>query len=471
MGSALVLLPFYVQYLSGEKYGALAIVYATSMLVQLITGFSFDSSLYVHYHEWKSEPARLRALVRTAFMVVICLGGVLVLLSAAAGPYLMQAFLPQSSISFYPYGLMAVATGALQAVFKLHTTFLQIREKAETYFWSNTLFFTITTVGTVVGLYLFPDSLTGPVGARLAGALLLAGWSLARIMREFGVPDFQSLAVLPWGYNLNTFWYQVANWMVNYLDRFLILAFLPASGMGSVGVYEFAIKCMIPLELLLNGLGASLSPRVVRLLSEQTGSKGSTPEVNRYFYGLLVVMMMAIGIMLAVLPPAFNLLVHKEGYYQALDYVPFIAVLFLFRSWRLFFVIPLSALKRTGRLAIVTLLVAAVKAAGIAVLLPAYNLFGVIVAALMAGAAELLLLWALLRPYFKLQFNAVKLLVAPLVFGVAVVLTYAFDANGMGWQQAALLMGIAVLLLAVAYRKEWHLLLSLLREQFFKAFR
>jgi O-antigen/teichoic acid export membrane protein len=309
------------------------------------------------------------------------------------------------------------------------------------------------------------------VGARLAGALLLAGWSLARIMREFGVPDFQSLAVLPWGYNLNTFWYQVANWMVNYLDRFLILAFLPASGMGSVGVYEFAIKCMIPLELLLNGLGASLSPRVVRLLSEQTGSKGSTPEVNRYFYGLLVVMMMAIGIMLAVLPPAFNLLVHKEGYYQALDYVPFIAVLFLFRSWRLFFVIPLSALKRTGRLAIVTLLVAAVKAAGIAVLLPAYNLYGVIVAALMAGAAELLLLWALLRPYFKLQFNAVKLLVAPLVFGVAVVLTYAFDANGMGWQQAALLMGIAVLLLAVAYRKEWHLLLSLLREQFFKAFR
>jgi hypothetical protein len=89
----------------------------------------------------------------------------------------------------------------------------------------------------------------------------------------------------------------------------------------------------------------------------------------------------------------------------------------------------------------------------------------------MAGAAELLLLWALLRPYFKLQFNAVKLLVAPLVFGVAVVLTYAFDANGMGWQQAVLLMGIAVLLLAVAYRKEWHLLLSLLREQFFKAFR
>ncbi len=464
LASAVVLLPFYVAHLSNEKYGALAIVYAASMLAQLVAGFSFDSSLYVHYHEWRKEPGRLVALVRTAFLLVVCTGCVLVLLSVLAGDYLLQAWVQTSSFSFYPYGLMGVAMGALQAVFKLHTIILQIREKAETYFWSNALFFFITTVGTIIGLYWFPDSLAGPVGARLLGALMLAGWSVMRVVREFGLPDFRSVSMLPWKYNLSTFGYQVANWAVNYLDRFLILAFMPVAAVGSVGVYEFAIKCLIPLELLLNGLQASLSPRVIKLLSEQPA--GSTPEMNRYFYGLLAVMMLAISAMLLVLPPAFMLLVHKPGYKQALDYVPYMAVLYLFRSWRLFFAIPLSALKKTGRLAFITLVVAAVKAGGIAFLLPRYELYGVVAAAFAAGVAELVLLWVVLRPVFNLEFNYVKLLLAPYAFGTAAVMLYAFGIFEVWWLAAGATVLLAVVLLAAAYRREWHLVAGQWRGKF-----
>jgi hypothetical protein len=58
--------------------------------------------------------------------------------------------------------------------------------------------------------------------------------------------------------------------------------------LSSVGIYDFAMKCLVPIELLLNGLNATINPKVIKLISGQT-KKGSTLEINRYFYGLISV--------------------------------------------------------------------------------------------------------------------------------------------------------------------------------------
>jgi O-antigen/teichoic acid export membrane protein len=59
MASAIILLPFYGNNLPLAVYGELATYIAFSMLVQVLVTYSFDTSVYVYYHEYKNAPEKL----------------------------------------------------------------------------------------------------------------------------------------------------------------------------------------------------------------------------------------------------------------------------------------------------------------------------------------------------------------------------------------------------------------------------
>ncbi|PGH39641.1 MAG: hypothetical protein CRN43_07835, partial [Candidatus Nephrothrix sp. EaCA] len=61
MASAFLLLPFYLKHLTPSVYGEFSICLACSVFVQTIVVYSFDSSVYIHYHEFKNQPDKLRA--------------------------------------------------------------------------------------------------------------------------------------------------------------------------------------------------------------------------------------------------------------------------------------------------------------------------------------------------------------------------------------------------------------------------
>src|SRR5690606_621718 len=202
------------------------------------------------------------------------------------------------NISFYPYGLASVGAGALQALFKVHSSLLQSREKPETFLWSNVLSFGMIALFTLIGLELFPNSLMGPIMGRFLAAFIAAIWVLARIFKEFGVHfDFGWLRS-SFGFNTYTFIYQLLQWTINHFDRILMLLVLSLS---EVGVYAFATQCLIALELLMNSLHSSFYPKVVNNIMSQK-EKQSTPEMNRYYHGLTAIIMLCACIGIFSLP-------------------------------------------------------------------------------------------------------------------------------------------------------------------------
>ena len=66
--SAVILLPFYLNYLPLAQYGQLAFYLAFSMLVQVIATYSFDSSLYIYYHDYKNDRPKLSVLISSAYV-------------------------------------------------------------------------------------------------------------------------------------------------------------------------------------------------------------------------------------------------------------------------------------------------------------------------------------------------------------------------------------------------------------------
>ena len=198
---------------------------------------------------------------------------------------------------------------------------------------------------------------------------------------------------------------------INQFDRVLMIFFLTLS---DVGVYDFALKCLVPVELLMNSLHSSFYPKVVSAVMEQE-KKGSTPGINRYYHGLTAVVMLLICGSILTLPWAIEWFVKRPDYHEAIQYIPYLGILYLFRCTRLFFTVPYGILKYTKPLPVIYMIVSGLKIALIFVLVGFMNIYGVILASVLSALVEVVMVRLNLRNVFDFQFNVVKVVVVPAI--------------------------------------------------------
>src|SRR5690606_33579034 len=110
MASAIILLPFYLLYLSTENYGALSIYLALSVLIQILTTYSFDTGIYIFFHDLKRDADQLNKYISSVFIFLGMLGVGLVILLGTFGNFLFDLVLGEKDLTFLPFGLMAVIT-------------------------------------------------------------------------------------------------------------------------------------------------------------------------------------------------------------------------------------------------------------------------------------------------------------------------------------------------------------------------
>ncbi|HZI24535.1 MAG TPA: oligosaccharide flippase family protein, partial [Chryseolinea sp.] len=405
MASALILLPFYIYHLSTEVYGALSIYLGFSLLMQIIVTFSFDTSVYIHFHEFKNDGKKLATFISSAFVFMLLTGLGIGIIFAGLGDFIFRLALPGQNVSFYPYGIASVGAGAFQALFKVHSSLLQTREKPETFFWSNVLSFTLIASFTIIGLELYPNSLMGPIVGRLLAAMISGVWVLIRIFREFGIKIDFTWLTSSFSFNTYTFIYQILQWINNYFDRIVMLVVL---SLADIGVYVFATNCLIALELLMNSLHSSFYPKVVSQIMAQP-QKHSSPDINRYYHGLMAVIMITMCITIFLLPWMIEAFVKKAAYQATIPYLPFLATIYLFRTMRLFFTVPYGILKYTKPLPLVYIVVAALKIGLMLLLMPSLKLYGVVIASLVSSAVEVFLLRFSIKSMFIFRFNFFKI--------------------------------------------------------------
>lgn len=455
MASALVLFPLYVYHLSVEAYGALSIYLVFITLVQILITFSFDTSIYVHYHEYKNDSNKLADFISSAFVFMMITGVIVAVILSIAGELIFRVALPDQHISFYPYGLASVGAGVFLAVFRVHSSLLQTREKPETFLWSNVLVLSLIVVFTVVGMRWYPHSLAGPVYGRMLGAFFPFLWVLWRIFREFGFRfNFHWLRG-SFSFNAYAFIYQIQQWFINQFDRVVMLVYLT---LADVGVYDVALKCLLPIELLMNSLHSAFYPRVVSQLMGKTDQRGAE-VVNRYYHGLIAVVMLLVTGSILAFPIAIKLFVlklfsNKAAYADAVQYIPYVAVIYLFKVMRLYFAIPYNTLKYTRPLPVIYLIVVAIKIIMMIVLMQYLQIYGAIAASLLSAAAEVYLMKRFMRDRFAYRFNIFKIVVAPTLLLLLIVIAEPFIPLSLRWTAHACYLLMCIGLLAWTYRNE-----------------
>jgi O-antigen/teichoic acid export membrane protein len=422
MASGLMLVPFYMVNLSTDNFGALSIYLAFSLLVQLLVTYSFDSSLYIHYHEFKNDSVKLSVFISSAFVLMLLIGLAISILVLPIGGYLVGEIFGKKDIDFFPSGWLALGGGIFQALFKVHSNLLQSREKPETFFWSNLILFTCIFLFTLAGLKLFPQTLIGPLGGRLLALVFASVWVLLRIFREFGCHFDLSLLKTSFSFNFYSFVYQLQQWVINYFDRFLMVFYLPLS---SVGIYDFAIKSLVGVELVMNGLHSAIIPKVIKLVYAN-GQRGTTVEINRYYHGFIATIMIVVCLSIWVVPLAIEWLslhLDRPAYLLSITIVPYIALLYIARAVRLYFGLPYSILKHTKPLPVIYAIVSVVKIGGMLLLIKELGLMGVVLSTAAGILVEMLMLYFLSNRRFDFKFNFYKILIAPIALVVLIFLS------------------------------------------------
>ncbi len=449
MASAIILLPFYSK-LPVEIFGALSIYFSVSLLVQIFVTYSFDSSLYINYHDYKQDPKKLSAFISSAFIFILLLSFVSGLSVAFLGNWIFSSLFKEEEILFYPFGLLSVATGIFQALLKVNNSLLQTQQKPIVFLWSNVLSFSLIAGLTIAGLYIFPESLWGPIGGKLIATLISATWVLSFIFRQFGFHFNWRLLKTTFSFNNTSVIYQLQQWFINYYDRFFLLLFI---SIGTLGVYDLALKCMLAIEFVLTGLNSSFYPKVLGIVALQK-EKYNTIETNRYYHGLTAIAMLLVSASIFVFPIIIEFVFTKPGYQQAIPILPFAAVIYLFRSMRLFVAFPYSALKYSRPLPVFYLIVLLTKVGTMLILIDKFGVYGAIASTLISYVVEIVILYWGVKNKFSFKINSMKMIIAPLSLALLIIflepwlgLTYPYLTHG-------LYVLVALVMLMWAYRNE-----------------
>jgi O-antigen/teichoic acid export membrane protein len=416
MASAIILLPFYSK-LPVEIFGALSIYFSVSLLVQIFVTYSFDSSLYINYHDYKQDPKKLGIFISSAFIFILLLSFVSGLSLAFLGNWIFSSLFKEEEIVFYPFGLLSVATGIFQALLKVNNSLLQTQQKPVLFLWSNVLSFSLIAGLTIAGLFLFPESLWGPIGGKLIATLISAAWVLSFIFNQFGFHFNWQLLKTTFSFNNTSVIYQLQQWFINYYDRFFLLLFI---SIGSLGVYDLALKCMLAIEFVLTGLNSSFYPKVLGVVALQK-EKHNTIETNRYYHGLTAVAMLLVSASIFVFPMVIEFVFTKPGYQQAIPILPFAAVIYLFRSMRLFVAFPYAALKYSRPLPFYYLIILIVKIGAMFILINRFGVYGAIASTWISYLAEIVILYWGVKDKFVFKINTAKMIIAPVLLAMLIM--------------------------------------------------
>ena len=448
MASAIILLPFYLS-LPPTLYGSFALYTGFSLLVQVFVTYSFDTSVYTYFHEYKHDKEKLAKFISSAFTFILILGLLTGTVFVFIGNWVFAKVYSESKIVFYPYGLISVATAILQAVFKVNSSLLQTQEKAISFLWFNLLSFSLIAILTIGGLWIFPNDLIGPIGGRFIAASMTGLWVLVSVYRQFGFHFDFPLIKSTFGFNQPVLLYQIIQWFNNYYDKVLMTFYLP---IAQIGIYDFAYKCMSSIEFVLVGFYNSFFPKVLGAVALQT-KKTTTTEINRYYNGLTAVTILLVGLSIFAFPIIlawFN----KPTYFAAISWMPFIAVTYLIRSMRFYVSMPYGALRYSRPLPYFYFIIVIVKILMMIVLLPKFGIMGVIFATWIGYVVEVVLLYIGIRHKFSIQFNVFKLITAPVAMALLVVIAEPLLGIRHPLLVHAVYILIGALLLVWAYRNE-----------------
>jgi len=443
MVAGILLLPFYTNHLSDTLYTQVLFYISISMLFQILFSFSIENYFGIKFTKLAEQKTEQRRFTGTVSILLLLIGLVIIGISCLFGPALFTAiYKSELGMDFWPWGFFSVLTGFFNAYFKAASICLIYLKKPGTFLVSNLINFFVTVLISVGGLYLFPDSILGPMYGRLISGFIifLIGLSVFR-QNSIWVFDREFLKDL-FKFCIPYVFYVISGWVLMQVDRYILQAYIPNTELNA---YDLLLKCFYGVEFIQNSLSAVIYPKVYELWANQE-KKGTTPESNRYFNVLTAINILQLIVFCIAIPWVYRLFVNNPVFFQGETYIGILATGYALRSILSFY---LAGILYTGNV-LVLLRVFGISAL-IQILLtwPAsyyFGLNGAILAGLITKITQVILCIWLASKVFHYVYNVYKILVLPFAFLLINSIQYLIQPDYNAWFYALELVVFTVLI-------------------------
>lgn len=450
--TGVILIPFFTARLTPEQFGVNALYLTFMYFVQVVSTFGLDTYIGINYFEHKDNKQRLREFIGTVLMILIVIATLIAFLMLIGGNLIFHlVFSSAGTMEFFPFGLITVFSALFNGVFKSYSSLLINQQHPERFFWLSLSNFILTLGASIALLYLFPYTLYGPIMGRLIPALVIGSISVILILSEFGLTFRKDFLRGMWNFCSPMVIYAVMIWVVNYIDRYVIMHFM--ADPTFVGIFDFAVKVTLGIDLLQIGLANTIHPKVYNIW-KNGNLRESTPEVNRYYNGLTAVTLLIIPAVVIVVPLLVPIVVKEVIYYQAFAFLSILCLGFATRPWYYLFLAPIFYFKKTRVLPKVFFFSALFQVVVSSLLVWKFGLMGAVWSNFLVKPVQALLIWFESRKIFTFRFNKWKIIYLPLIF-IAVVITcqlYTNEENLLWFAAVQLLLSIT--LVWITYRTE-----------------
>ena len=451
MASGFALLPFYTKTLSVSQFGWLGIYIIISLLAQIISSYATDTYLGVNFIKVKEDKAKANRMLHQVFTFICMLSAGFLLISFLVGDYFFSHIIDSSgSIKFYNYGWMSLVTGVCNGIFKTYTNYHVYTQRAWRYFFLNLFNFFVTIVITLVGIYLSPNTLDGPVYGRLLSGVAIMLLSFVLLFKE---NDFRFDFSIPEGFHKFCFpylIYLIMIWIVGNIDRFIINNHLDSE---ILGYYDFALKCVILIEFFQSGITSAFYPEVFRIW-KNTGNNATTPESNRYFNTFSLLNILLASLMSIVLPFLLPFVIPHKSYYESFSLIGILAASYVTRSLYHYYLTPILYLQKTSILPKVFGILAAIQILGTYLFIELWGVDGIVFMAVFIKIAQVLLLWLFSRKLFSFSMNPLKMIYLPALYIAMVFVVWINAQSIFSYTPYLIILVLISLLIFIVYRKE-----------------
>ncbi len=432
LAASFILLPFYTLYLSKGDFGMLALYIIFTGLFQILLNFGLDNYIPIAYVNNKDNPLKQRQSISSAVFLLLVGGIGLSLLFSLTGKYLFSLFDPMfptksQGFQFFPWGFFCVMTAFFNSVFKSYTNLLVNQQRPMRFFWCNITNFVLTVSISIAGLYMYPDSLTGPMYGRLLSGLGIFIIAFILFGKEYGFTFHRIYFREIFRFCYPMAFYFFVLWLLANVNNYILLYYSDA---GTVAILSFAIMCTQLIDFFQNGLSSAIFPKIYGIWNE-TKVKHSTPEVNRYYNGLTLASTAILPVFLILIPFVVILFVKKPEYYDSFYLLPILTIGFIAKGLQAMFYTPLLYFQKTRSISKVYFFAALIQVALSIVMIKYYGILGAAITISVIKIVQVALLYFESRKIFSLSFNAAKQIGSPVVYLISVVALYPFttDAN------------------------------------------
>lgn len=439
------LLPIYLRLLSPEEYGIYTIVITISTLVAAIGGLKINSAIVPFYYDCKTE-AEKNKLLDSVVSFILIFNFLLFVALFIFGPQLFSYIFKNEEVKFFPYIIIAIATGMFLPIIQTYTAFVKNEKKIIKYAIIQ-LAFIIS--GVILQIVLITNyKLTGALWAKLLANILttfLVLFYLRKII-TFRVDKVIVKKCLKFSLPLIPFFFVF--WIGRYADRYILERHI---SLADIAIFGLLMTFTGLISMASEALANSIQPYLFEAYNK---IKENINRINQLFIfyslGLIVFCSFLISIVSNI-----HIIKPNEKYLEIIPYFYLAIVPTLLNGIQYLFFNIFTYSKKSKRLALISFVTVSTQLIVLFILVQNHKIYGAILASFIGNIVSLI--WYVIesKSYLNITYKWKLILPPPILFfSFLAVSIYMGENNIFNYRQIGLFFPIPILLfLGLIYKR------------------